>query len=121
MFLSQDAKNAYFEMMNALDDAAGRKVGDDTAVEDHIYEAIFRTGEQLRLQLAADVGTGQQPRVISSQLRPPETPESMRACDIHHCGTKESRHSPQPSSRTRPEKGGHDDHNTGTTAHSERG
>jgi hypothetical protein len=75
LFFSQAAKDAYFEMMNALDATAGRRIDDDTEVDDVAFLGLFRAGELLRLQLAADVGTGLQPQVASLQLRPVKSPD----------------------------------------------
>jgi hypothetical protein len=77
LFFSQRTKDAYFEMMNVLDAAAGRQIGDDTEIEDDVYADLFRTGEHLRLHLAADVGTGLRPQVSSAQLRPAKNPHEL--------------------------------------------
>ncbi|MEU9785554.1 hypothetical protein AB0H92_32120 [Streptomyces phaeochromogenes] len=75
LLFSQKTKDAYFEMMNSLDRAAGRQVSDDTRVVDEVFEDLFIAGERLRLHLAADIGTSLRPKVLSPQLRPAEAPE----------------------------------------------
>jgi hypothetical protein len=66
---------ACVDRLNALDHAAGRQVGDDTEVDDQLFAELFNAAEQLRLHLAADVGTGQRPRIPSAQLRPAKSPD----------------------------------------------
>lgn len=70
LFFSQKTKDAYFKVMNALDKVTGRKAGDNTPVTDDIVRDLFDLGERLRLNMAADVGTGLRPRVPSEQLQP---------------------------------------------------
>lgn len=74
LFLSQKSKDAYFDMMNALDDAAGRRIVDDTRVDSSTYEQLFEYGESLRIELGADIGTGLQSRVPSTKLRRAKVP-----------------------------------------------
>jgi hypothetical protein len=62
--------------MNALDKVAGRQAGDNTPVTDDIVRDLFVLGEGLRLNMAADVGTGLRPRVPSEQLQPAERQDS---------------------------------------------
>ena len=74
LFFSCTAKSAYFQMMDALDSAAGRRAGDDTEIDDQSYEPLFQAGEQLRLCLAADIGTGLRPQISSTPLPPAVRP-----------------------------------------------
>jgi len=74
MFFSEKSKIAYFVMMNALDGAAGRLIADDTRVDGPTYENLFNTGEQLRIELAVDIGTGLKSRVHSRRLRAAKAP-----------------------------------------------
>jgi hypothetical protein len=76
LFFSQETKDAYFTVMNALDKAAGRQAGDSTPVTEDTVQDLFVLGERLRLNMAADVGTGLRPRVPSEQLRPAERRDS---------------------------------------------
>ncbi|MFF3327817.1 hypothetical protein [Streptomyces sp. NPDC002889] len=77
LFFSQETKDAYLEMMNALDSAAGRQAGDSTEVEDDVVQGLFIVGERLRLHLAAEVGAGLRPQISSTQLRPAESPQGL--------------------------------------------
>jgi hypothetical protein len=79
LFFSQQTKDAYFDMMNALDTAAGRQIGDDTEIEDDAYANLFSVGEKLRLHLAADIGASLRPQVPSVQLRPAPNPPELNS------------------------------------------
>jgi hypothetical protein len=68
LFLTRETKAAYLEMMNRLDDAAGREADDVAQVSDAILTSLFEAGESLRVQLANDVGAGHRPRVPSRRL-----------------------------------------------------
>jgi hypothetical protein len=75
LFFSQGTKDAYFTMIDKLDQAAGRQTGNKAEVDDDVLRELFIVGERLRLHLAADVGTGLRPQVSSSQLRAAEDPK----------------------------------------------
>jgi hypothetical protein len=74
LFFSQETKDTYFTMMDTLDRVAGRQAGNKAEVDDDVLRELFIVGERLRLQLAADVGTGLRPQVSSSQLRAAKDP-----------------------------------------------
>ena len=75
LFFSQQAKDAYFVMMNALDCVAGRQVDDTAEVDDQQFASLFNAAEQLRIRLAMDVGAGLGPAIISPELRPAMNPD----------------------------------------------
>jgi hypothetical protein len=77
LFFSQAAKDAYFEMLNVLDSAAGRKPGDGMEINDLVFSELFNKAELLRIRLAADVGTGLRAEVTSAELRPAAAPHEL--------------------------------------------
>jgi hypothetical protein len=70
LFLTPETKAAYLEMMDRLDEAAGREADDATPVSDAILTSLFEAAERLRVQLAIDVGAGHRPQVPSRPLPP---------------------------------------------------
>ncbi|MFF4806288.1 hypothetical protein ACFY1U_49370 [Streptomyces sp. NPDC001351] len=72
---SQETKDAYFKMMDALDKAGGRQSDDDTPVTNDVLETLSVAAERLRLHLAADLGTGLRPKVASPLLLPSRAPD----------------------------------------------
>jgi hypothetical protein len=70
LFLTPETKGAYLEMMDRLDEAAGREADDATHVSDAVLTSLFEATERLRIQLTNDVGAGHRPQVPSRPLPP---------------------------------------------------
>jgi hypothetical protein len=69
LFLSDDARKAYFAMMNRL-----RVVADNRGtarISSQDVNDLFRVGEDLRRQLVFDVGAGRPPELRTGGISPP--------------------------------------------------
>jgi hypothetical protein len=74
LFLSDEARTAYFAMMNGLREVAQRNRG-GAAISDDDATALYDVGEDLRIQLAIDVGAGRAPELKPVPIkRPPPHP-----------------------------------------------
>jgi hypothetical protein len=72
LIFSPETKTAYLNMMDRLDEAAGRAVDDSSPVPDSGLASLFDAAEHLRVQLAVDVGAGHRPELPSRPLPPAE-------------------------------------------------
>jgi hypothetical protein len=66
LFLSDQARSAYFGVMDELRRIANRRGA--TEIDSHDVKTLLHLGEELRAQLAFDVGAGQPPELTSGRI-----------------------------------------------------
>jgi hypothetical protein len=74
MFLSQEARDAYFTLQNELQSVAGRLSADSERVRPDESAGLRKKASALRHQLTTDVGTAERPQanwIIPRSIAPP--------------------------------------------------
>ncbi|HKQ00030.1 MAG TPA: hypothetical protein VJ735_06840 [Actinomycetes bacterium] len=76
LFLSDEARRAYLEMLGVMATVAGEGGGQDQLPDEDI-ERLWRAGQALRRKLAADIGAAEDPR-LAGRLPAMSPPPAVR-------------------------------------------